>query len=40
MVKRARKMYALLVSTQASGKAWITVDGQLRDVVDLRSHGW
>jgi SAM-dependent methyltransferase len=39
MAKHARKMYALLVSTQASGKAWITVDGKVRDVVDLRSYG-
>jgi SAM-dependent methyltransferase len=40
MVMRARHMYALLVINQASGKAWITVDGKLRDVVDLCSYGW
>jgi SAM-dependent methyltransferase len=35
----ARRMYALLLSTQAGGRAWITVDGKLRDMVDLRSYG-
>jgi hypothetical protein len=39
LVMGARQMYALLVASQASGKAWIIVDGKLRDVVDLRSYG-